>query len=77
MPGILFWVLLPIHVLLNIVTVVLFAMKGQGRVILRAKWDAMKGIPRMLNKRREIQANRRTTVMDIWRVLDKRLIPMR
>jgi len=77
MPGILFWVLLPIHVLLNIVTVVLFAMKGQGRVILRAKWDAMKGIPRMLNKRREIQAHRRATVMDIWRVLDKRLIPIR
>ncbi len=62
---------------LNIVTVVYFAIRGHGKVILRAKWDAIKGIPRMWRKRREIQSHRRATVMDIWRVLDKRLIPIR
>lgn len=77
MPGVLFWALLPIHVVLNIVAVARFAMRGQTMVILRAKWDAIKGIPRMWRKRREIQSHRRATVMDIWRVLDKRLIPIR
>ncbi|MDP3028247.1 MAG: glycosyltransferase family 2 protein [Deltaproteobacteria bacterium] len=77
MPGVLFWALLPIHVLLNFVTVVYFAMHGQGKVILRAKRDAIKGIPKMWRKRLEIQANRRASVMDIWRVLDKRLTPSR
>jgi GT2 family glycosyltransferase len=77
MPGVLFWTLLPIHVTLNIITVALFAVRGQTMVILRSKWDAIKGIPRMWRKRREIQSHRRATVMDIWRVLDKRLIPIR
>jgi GT2 family glycosyltransferase len=77
MPGVLFWALLPIHVVLNIVAVARFAMRGQTMVILRAKLDAIKGIPRMWRKRREIQSHRRATVMDIWRVLDKRLIPIR
>jgi len=77
MPGVLFWALLPIHVVLNIVAVARCAMRGQTMVILRAKWDAIKGIPRMWRKRREIQSHRRATVMDIWRVLDKRLIPIR
>lgn len=73
MPGVLFWALLPLHVLLNIITVAYFSMRGQGKVIWRAKRDAIKGIPRMWRKRCSIQSNRRATIIDIWRVLDKRL----
>jgi GT2 family glycosyltransferase len=73
MPGILFWMLLPIHVFLNLVSIVYFSMNGQGKVILAAKWDAIKGTPKMWHKRREIQSNRSTSVMNIWRILDKRL----
>jgi GT2 family glycosyltransferase len=73
MPGFLFWVLLPFHILLNFITVVHFSMRGQGKVIWRAKWDAIKGIPKMWRRRRSIQADRRATITDIWRVLDKRL----
>jgi len=75
MPGILFWLFLPIHVLLNVVIVVYFAALGQSKVILCAKWDGIKGIPKMWRTRRKIQADRRASVMDIWRVMDKRLIP--
>lgn len=71
MPGVLFWALLPVHMLLNIITVVYFSMQGQGRVILRAKWDAIKGIPKMWRKRHEIQANRRASVLDIWKIINK------
>ncbi|SEP23985.1 glycosyltransferase family 2 protein [Nitrosovibrio sp. Nv6] len=72
MPGVLFWALLPLHILLNFVTIVHFSTRGQGKVIWRAKRDAIKGIPRMWHKRRRIQANRRATIVDIWRALDKR-----
>ncbi len=73
MPGVLFWVLLPLHILLNFVTVIHFSTRGQGKVIWRAKRDAIKGIPEMWRKRRSIQADRHATIADIWRVLDKRL----
>lgn len=73
MPGVLFWILLPLHMLLNFVTIVYFISRGQGKVIWRAKRDAIKGIPKMWRKRHSIQIGRRASIMDIWRVLDKRL----
>ncbi len=72
MPGILFWLLLPIHLLLNIVTTIWFISQGKGKVILRSKWDAIKGIPHIWAKRKHIQSNSKATTGEIWRVLDKR-----
>ena len=77
MPGILFWLFLPLHLMLNIVTVMWFTFRGQGSVILRAKLDAIKGLPKVWVKRSQIQAARRATVRDIWQALDKRLFPIR
>ena len=74
MPGALFWLLLPFHLLMNLATVGMFMVRGQGGVILRAKWDAIRGLPRMWVKRQQIQARRVVTVQEIWRVLDKRLV---
>lgn len=73
MPGALFWLLLPLHFLMNLYIVVRFMARGQGSVILRAKWDAIKGLPKIWAKRRQIQAGRVAKVKDIWRVLDKRV----
>jgi GT2 family glycosyltransferase len=64
-------VYLPAHLFLNIFSIAWFALKGQGRVILRAKLDALKGIPRMLRKRRRIQAERQVTWKEIRRVLHR------
>jgi GT2 family glycosyltransferase len=75
MPGWLFWAFLPAHLLLNFVTLIHFTLSGQGRVIWRAKRDALTGIPGMWRKRKQLQAMRRASLADIWRVLDKRLIP--
>lgn len=77
MPGVLFWLCLPLHLALNIFSIFYFSLKGQMRVILRAKWDALKGVPKMWRKRREIQSRRVVSVREIWGLLDKRLIPMR
>jgi GT2 family glycosyltransferase len=73
MPGILFWLLLPIHLLLNIASVVYFSINGQGKIIAVAKWDAIKGIPKMWKKRIKIQSVRKILVRAIWQILDKRL----
>jgi GT2 family glycosyltransferase len=75
MPGILFWALLPLHLALNIGTILWFTARGQGNIILKAKWDAIKGLPKMWRKRQLIQKNRKASIRDIWRVLDKRLLP--
>lgn len=77
MPPVLFWSMLPLHLALNIFTVIWFTIKGQGKIILKAKWDAIKSIPRMWAKRQYIQKNRKVSTLDIWKALDKRIIPSR
>ena len=74
MPGFLFWVLLPLHLIMNLVSIIQFVIVGQGLVILRAKWDALKGVKLMLCKRKQIQAMRKVSVSDIWRVMDKKIL---
>jgi GT2 family glycosyltransferase len=74
MPGVLFWLMLPFHVLLNIVTVPYFVLRGQGGVAMRAKIDAIKGLPRVWRNRQEIQAKRVASIWSIWRALDKNMI---
>jgi GT2 family glycosyltransferase len=75
MPGLLFWLLLPLHVLLNFVTVVWFCAQGKGRLILKAKYDALCGIPGMWKKRHRIQKRRKASIMEIWKALDKSVFP--
>ncbi|NPU85304.1 MAG: glycosyltransferase family 2 protein [Syntrophaceae bacterium] len=74
MPGALFWLLLPLHIVLNLASIAVFTMGGQGKVILKAKWDALLGVPRMWRKRKSIQAERIASSSAIWRILDKRVL---
>ncbi|MEC5216780.1 GT2 family glycosyltransferase [Actimicrobium sp. GrIS 1.19] len=73
MPGPLFWLFLPLHLLLNLGTVIWFAWQGRGAVILRAKRDALLGVPAAWRKRRQIQRARVASIASIWRMLDRRL----
>lgn len=73
MPGALFWLCLPLHLLLNLVVLLVFSARGRGGVIFRAKRDALKGLPKMWAKRRLIQKSRRTSLLSLWNVLDKGL----
>ena len=75
MPGLLFWLFIPFHILLNIFSLVWFAVRGQGRVIFKAKWDAIKGLPAMCHKRRSAQSGHVASCVEMLRVMDKRLIP--
>jgi len=69
MPGLLFWMFLSLHLAMNVFAVVVFTVRGQGRVILRAKRDALKGIPKMWRKRKDIQSRRKARLLDLLRVM--------
>ncbi len=56
MPGLLFWQYLPMHLCANLLGVVICALRGQLGVALRAKRDALRGLPRVLRERRLVQA---------------------
>ena len=58
MPGLLFWLYLPQHLLVNAMTTLVYAIHGQGRAALRGKRDALRALPRVLGERRRIQAAR-------------------
>ena len=75
MPGVFFWLFLPLHVLLNFSTIIWFGLRGKFWVILRSKVDAFRGIPHMWKKRRAIQKRRKASLRDIWCVLDKSFLP--
>jgi GT2 family glycosyltransferase len=66
-PGWLFWALLPLHLMANLATIVRFTVQGRGGVILRAKRDAIRGLPRMWAKRRQIQRERTVSAWSILR----------
>ncbi len=74
MPGVLFWLLLPLHLALNVVSIIWFSLRGRGRVILQAKRDALLGLPKMWRKRKYIQKNRVASIGEIRKQLDKRMI---
>ena len=71
MPAALFWPLLPVHLALNLVSIAWFARLGRGATILRAKRDALRGLPLMWRKRRAIQRRRTVPARRIWRSLHK------
>ena len=68
MPGILFWLYLPYHLLLNAVTLAMFSARGQF-VVWRAKRDALACLPCFWRKRRAIQAARKATPAAIRAVM--------
>lgn len=69
MPGPLFWLYLPQHLLFNLVSILWYTLRGQGRVILRAKWDAIRGLPRVWRQRKAIQAKRKVGAWELRRLM--------
>ena len=56
MPAFLFWLYLPLHLCANLLGVAACAARGQLGVVLRAKRDALIGLPRILRERGRVQA---------------------
>ncbi|MCF8567863.1 glycosyltransferase family 2 protein [Alicyclobacillus tolerans] len=71
MPGLLLWLLLPLHIMFNIIVVIIYTTRGYGRIIVKSKLNAIKGFRTIAVKRRHIQKKRTATIKDIWCMLNK------
>jgi GT2 family glycosyltransferase len=75
MPGIFLWAFLPFQALLNIHSLLALSVRGQGAAATKAKLDALLGIARVWEKRLAVQARRKASLREIWRILDKGIPP--
>lgn len=69
MPGALFWLYLPQHLALNIAALLYYPWRGQGRIVWKAKFDAVRGLAPMLERRRLVQSTRRADARTIRRAM--------
>lgn len=65
MPGALFWLLLPAHVIINLAYLLVSFFMPSGASLRRGKRDALRGLRQAWASRREVQAGRKVT---IWRI---------
>ena len=65
MPASLLLLYLPHHVLMNLASIGVLGLRGQGGTALRAKWAALRGLPGVLGKRRCVQGQRRATAAQL------------
>lgn len=65
MPASLLWRYLPGHILFNVLSLIFFTLAGQPGALWRAKWHALKGLPRVLRERRVIQSQRTAPAVDL------------
>ena len=73
MPLILLIITIPLHLFLNIATLVIFVVRGQSKTIFRAKIDALKDWPRIKKQRQLIQRNRKIHSYQLLKILKKGL----
>ena len=70
MPSPYFWLYLPAHFMTNLVYIIYYTLQGRGGVLWKAKWDAVRGLPAALRKRRTIQARRRVSPSDLVGIME-------
>jgi GT2 family glycosyltransferase len=73
MPTPLLWLYLPEHVLVNLVALAAYSVRGQARVVWRAKREAIQVLPRVLAERRRLQDERRADAWQLRRLMGKGL----
>jgi len=69
MPAPLIWIFLPLHISAILFFAVYLTLRGQGRVIWKAIFDAIRGLPRMIEKRKTIQKNKKVKSVDLLKVM--------
>ena len=72
MPLLLLLTTLPFHILANLVTLIVLAVKGRGGAIGKAKLDALKKLPSAIRARNNV--SRKVSSRHIWRLLNKSMI---
>jgi len=74
MPAGYFWRYLPVHLLMNAYFLVSFTLKGRGRAIVKAKWDAIKYIPAVIRKRTAAQRLIKIEPREIYKLMSTGLL---
>ena len=69
MPSPLVWLYLPQHVVAAGLTLAWFGLRGQGRLVLSSKRDALRELPRVLAQRRTIQRARKASARELRRAM--------
>jgi len=67
------WLYLPQHLLMNVLTTLIYAAHGQGRAALAGKRDALRELPRVLEARRAVQARRMAGARELRREMARGL----
>ena len=65
-PGFSVWLMLPLHVLMNIACIAWSLLLGRGGPVIRAKLDAVRGVPSVWRRRAVVQSMRSDSV---WKIL--------
>ncbi|MEE2987421.1 MAG: glycosyltransferase family 2 protein [Nitrospinota bacterium] len=73
MPSQLVWIYLPQHLLANFAALFWYSLRGQAGVIFKSKWDALKGLSRALDRRKDIQKAVCVPARSLRRVMAKGL----
>lgn len=69
MPSPYFWLFLPLHISVIMFFAVFLTLRGQGKAIWGAIFDAIRGLPKMLAKRKRIQKNIKVKPRELIRVM--------
>lgn len=70
MPALLFWLLLPAHLLANLIYIIAACFMPTRKTIWRAKRSALAGLSKMWRKRQLIQSKRTTSIWRFARLLN-------
>ncbi len=73
MPLFLLLICLPLHIALNLVSLLYFSLKGRTSVIFKSKKDALLGLPEIVKKRKHALNDRKMSILELWGFLEKRL----
>jgi len=74
MPALLFWIYLPLAAVMHLFDVLDYSLRGRWHVIWRAKLDAIRGLPAVLEKRRRVQSGRIASNAEIHRAMCRNLL---
>jgi GT2 family glycosyltransferase len=74
MPSALLWEALPTHLVANFIYLINYSLRGRGVILLKAKMDAIRGLPCALRKRRKIQVTCKVSRKDLLHILARGLL---
>jgi len=70
MPGIFVWILAPLHLLSNLLMITLGIFRRQGKITIKSKWDALRNLTLIFQKRKLVQSTRSVPIHRLLLAMD-------